>query len=58
MVFIKLLSVVMQFLHILISKRKKKTTSNEEKRNEYRDKIVRVILILIIQDLDKVYAIE
>ena len=37
---------------------KKKTASNEKKRNEHRDKIARIILILIIQNFDEANIIE
>ena len=47
-VFIKLLSVFKQFLHVTIPKRKRKTASNEKKRNKHCNKIARVMLVLII----------
>ena len=43
---IKLLSVFEQFLHVTIPKQKK-VVSDEKKRDEHRDKIARVMLILI-----------
>ena len=42
---------------MIILKRKRKAALDEEKRNEHRDKITRIMLILIIQDFDKVYII-
>ena len=57
-VLIKLLSTFKQFLHVTISKRKRKITSNEKKRDEHRDKIVRIMLILITQDFDRINTIE
>ena len=47
-IFIKSSSIFKQFLHVIILKRKKKVALNEEKRNEYRDKIARIMLTLII----------
>ena len=57
-IFIKSSSIFKQFLHVIISKWEKKVASNEKKRDEHRDKIVRIMLILIIQDFDKTNIIE
>ena len=40
-----------QFLHVAILKRKRDST-NEEERDEHRDKITRAMLALLAQDLD------
>ena len=57
-VLIKLSSTLKQFLHIIISKRKRETASDEEKRDEHRNKIARAMLALIIQDFNETNTIE
>ena len=56
-VLIKSSSTFKQFLHVTISKQKK-VVSNEKKRDEHRDKIARIMLTLIIQDLHEINIIE
>ena len=42
----------------MISKRKRKAASDEEKRDKYCDKIARVMLTLIVHDFDEINTIE
>ena len=42
-----------QFLHVVISKRKRDDVTNEKKRDEHRDKIARVMLALLTQNLNE-----
>ena len=42
-----------QFLHVVISKRKRDDATNEKERDEHRDKIARAMLALLTQDLNK-----
>ena len=42
---------------MIILKRKRKIALNEEKRDEHRDKIARIILNLIIQNFDEINTI-
>ena len=39
--------MIKQFLHVTIFKRKRETATDEEKRDEHRDKIARVMMILL-----------
>ena len=43
--------MIQQFLHVIISKRKRNVT-DEEKRDEHRNKVARVMMILLIENLD------
>ena len=49
--FTKFSRMIQQFFHVTIFKRKRNIT-NEKKRNEYRNKIARVIMIFLIENFD------
>ena len=49
--FTKSSHMIQQFFHVIISKRKRNVT-NERKENEYRNKIARVMMIFLIENLD------
>ena len=49
--FTKSSRMIQQFLHVIISKRKRNVT-DEEKRDEHRNKVARVMMILLIENLD------
>ena len=42
-----------QFLHVAIPKRKRDDVTDEEERDEHRDKIARAMLALLAQDLNE-----
>ena len=45
--------MIKQFLHVTISKRKREAATDEEERDEHRDKIARAMMTLLIQELDE-----
>ena len=48
------LKITKQFLHVAILKRKRDDVTDEEERDEYRDKIARAMLALLAQDLNEI----
>ena len=49
--FTKSLRMIQQFFHVIVSKRKRNVT-NEKKRDEHRNKVARVMMTFLFENLD------
>ena len=47
-------SIIKRFLHVIIFKRKRENATDEEERDEHRDKITRVMMTLLAQNLKNI----